>query len=282
MIYLKQLRRLGRGYSLWGIFDTIKRIRLSKRQQFVVVVLLLTIGLVTTQLIPIEQRLQAVGIFALSSFLLSLFSLREDLKGIEYLVLPILPVMFTVAVCFFYFLLPERWLTRVPTAILYGFLMYAILLTENIYNVARIRSIQLLRAAHSVGFLVTIITAFLLFDTALSFHLTSYYNAILVFAISFPLTVQLLWSMVLESRISKSIITGSLVCSLTLAQSAYFLSFWPVNITIFSIFLTTLFYSISGLIREKLIDRLFPNTIREFLGVALVTFLLLAFITRWG
>lgn len=256
--------------------------KLSKRQQFVMAVLLLAAGLIATQLTSIEKRGEMVVGLGLASFILSIIVLREDLKGIEYLTLTILPTMFTVAVAFFYFLLPVRWLTRLPTAFLYAFGMYAILLTENIYNVAAERSIQLLRAAHSVGFLITLVTVFLLFDTVLSFHLNPFLNLLLVFVISFPLVLQSLWSIVLENKLSSEVLQGSLVASLSFSQIAYILSFWPINTTIFSLFLTTIFYCLTGILREKLIDRLFPKTLREFLGVVLITFIVVLLTTRWG
>ena len=64
------------------------------------------------------------------------------------------------AVAFFYFLLPVRWLTRIPVVVLYAVGIYALLLTENIYNVAADRTIALLRAAHSVGYLLTLDNVF--------------------------------------------------------------------------------------------------------------------------
>lgn len=265
-----------------AFFTKIRHFKLTKRQQFVATILILSIGLIATQLIAIEHRTEMVIALAVISFLLSIYVLREDLKGIEYLTLTILPTMFTVAVSFFYFLLPVRWLTRLPTAILYAFCMYAILLTENIYNVAAARSIQLLRAAHSVGFLITLITAFLLYDTVLSFHLTAIANALLIFLISFPLTLQSLWSMMLEPKLDKEVVYGALVVSLISAQACYIFSFWPINTTIFSLFLTTLFYTVAGVLRERIIERLFPNTLREFLSVLLITLVLVLFTTRWG
>ncbi|MCL5970141.1 MAG: hypothetical protein M1450_01395 [Patescibacteria group bacterium] len=260
------------------IFD----IKFSKRQRYVFTVLTLTAGLVTTQIVPIDQRNEMVVSLGILTFVLSTITQKEDLKGIEYLTLNILPVMFTIAVSYFYFLLPVRWLTRVPTAVLYALGIYAILLTENIYNVAAIRSIQLLRAAHSVGFLTTLITAFLLFDTLISFHSSSFINLVFVLIICFPLILQSLWSMVLEQRISKKIIFSTILSSLIIAETAFMLSFWPINTTIFALFLTTLLYSIIGILQQKLIQRLFPQTLKEFITVVIITFLLIIVTTKWG
>lgn len=265
-----------------SIKNIFSRLRITKRQEFVISIFILVLVLIATQLVAIEQRNEMVIVLGFLSFVFSIIVLREDLRGVEFLTLTILPTMFTVAVAFFYFLLPVRWLTRLPTAVLYALGMYAILLTENIYNVAAVRSIQLLRAAHSVGFLITLTTVFLLFDTVISFHWPPLVNTGLILLISLPLVLQSLWSMLLEPKFSFEVVTGSLVTSLILAQSVYILSFWPINTTILSLFLTTIFYSIAGILQQKLIDRLFPNTLREFLGVAFITFILVILTTRWG
>src|SRR4030042_1211151 len=57
---------------------------------------------------------------------------------------------------------------RFPFLVFYGLGIYALFLTTNIYTVAAIRSIALLRAARGVGFVLTLTTAFLLFDALLS------------------------------------------------------------------------------------------------------------------
>jgi len=268
--------------KLTGFLKKIRNIKISKRQQFVAAIFLLTIGLIATQLVQIEQRSEMVIGLGVASFILSLVVLREDLRGVEYLTLSILPTMFTIAVAFFYFLLPVRWLTRLPTAILYALGMYAILLTENIYNVAAERSIQLLRAAHSVGFVITLVTVFLLFETILSFHLSAYFNSLLIFIVSFLIVLQSLWSMMLEPKLTAEITLGSLVDSLIVAQASFILSFWPINTVIFALFLTTLFYSITGILQQRIVERLFSNTLREFLGVAVITFILVVLTTHWG
>ncbi|MFZ5844874.1 MAG: hypothetical protein ACOY0S_00190, partial [Patescibacteria group bacterium] len=105
---------------------------LSKRQQFVLVTILLTLGLVLTQIAPAEARYPMVTMLAVFSYLLSAFALREDLRGTEWITLLTLPTFFTAAIALFYFLLPVRWLTRLPVAALYGVGIYALLLTENI------------------------------------------------------------------------------------------------------------------------------------------------------
>lgn len=258
-----------------------KGIKISKRQQFVFIIILLTLGLITTQLVSFEQRLGMVIFLGVACFVLSLIALRDDLHGVEYLTLTILPVAFTVAIAFFYFLLPVRWLTRLPTAIIYALGMYVVLLTENIYNVAANRSIQLLRVAHFFGMLITLVTVFLLTDTVFSFHLHPIFNSLLVFAISLPLVYQSLWSMELTPKLSGFVIKGALSCSMVFAQITFILSLWPINTTIFALFLTTIYYTVVGILQHYQTDRLYPNILREYLAFSVLSFILIIFTTRW-
>lgn len=260
----------------------IKFIKFSKRQQFVGVTLLLTTGMMATQWITGGLQIEVVLTLALTTYILSALVLREQLSGWEFVTLMILPTFYTIAVYTFYFLLPTRWLTRLPIAMLYAIGMYAILLTENIYNVAAERNIQLLRAAHSVGFLLTLVTVFFLMDTLLSLHLPFFLNGLIAAAIAFPLTLQALWSMELTSVISPKAWVGSFIVGLILGELTLLFSFWPIRITIEALFLTTVFYSVVGTMQQYLVERLFTKTVREFLAVLSLVFILVLLTTRWG
>lgn len=258
-----------------------RRMTLSKRQQLVLITLLLTIGLVLTQLVSIELRYVFVILLSLIAYGLSAFGLREDLKGIEWITLLTLPTFYTGAIALFYFLLPVRWLTRVPVAVLYAVGMYALLLTENIYNVAANRTIGLLRAAHSVGFLLSLITYFLLVQTVLSFRFPFYISTIVIGAVSFLLILQSLWAMELETKLSKRLVEISITLAIALTELSWALSFWPAKLTIQSLFLTTSFYSMVGMAQQYLAQRLYKKTIIEFFIVSFVVFVLMILTTQW-
>jgi hypothetical protein len=258
------------------------RFFLSKRQQFVFITIVLTLIMISTQWFTGGLKIEYVIGLGSATYILSIVVLRQDLKGWEFITLFILPVYYTIAVFLFYYLLPARWITRLPIAFLYAVGMYAILLTENIYNVAAERNIQLLRAGHSVGFLLSLMTNFFLIDTLLSLHLPFYYNSLISIMIIFPLSLQALWSMELTEKISIKVWIISLVIAFVIGQLTLILSFWPIKITIASLFITTVFYSLVGMSQQYLIDRLFEKTIREFLYILIIVLLLVFFTTSWG
>ncbi|MBI4100369.1 hypothetical protein HY439_01375 [Candidatus Microgenomates bacterium] len=260
----------------------LPKISISKRQIFVLVTAFLTSGLIVTQVLESESRFLVVGILAIAAYFLTAFALREDLSGIEWITLLVLPAMYTLAVGLFYFLLPVRWITRLPVATLYAIGMYALLLTENIYNVAAIRTIQLLRAAHAVGFLITLVTAFLLFQSLFSFHLAYWGIFFGVFIISLPLVFQALWAVKLEEGITEPVAIYSFSIALILSEIALMLSFWPLNISLYTLFLIGMFYALLGVGQQYLTGRLFKKTILEFFVVPVIVFLILLISTKWG
>jgi hypothetical protein len=272
----KIIDAVGKRFRRWD-----RHLTLSKRQQFVIAVLLLTSGLVTTQLATPDFRYPMVAALAVASYILCAFCLREDLKGNEWATLLILPTMFTAAVSLFYFLLPVRWLTRLPVATLYAVGMYALLLTENIYNVAASRTIALLRAAHSVGFLLTLSTFFLLIQTLLALRLPAYLNSLGAIAITFPLTVQILWAMELDAKVGKRVRDLSVIVTAVIAEVMWIFSFWPAKTTLLALFLTTCFYGLAGMGQQYLSDRLYKRTVWEFFAVVAIVFILLMLASNW-
>src|SRR5258708_6083697 len=240
---------------------------LTKRQKIIIASFLITIGLLSTQTTSAfflrYKFILGLGVLA---YLLALWALWEGMTRLKAVVLLVLPTLFTLAVSSFYFLLPIRWLTRLPVAIIFGLSFYSLMLSQNVFNVAAIRTIPLYRAASTVSFLFTLVTAFFLFNVVFAFNLPFYWNALAVFLISFPLILQLLWSIEME-YISSTVLTYSFVLSLIVVEGALALSFWPVVPTIWSLTLSTIIYVISGIALEQLRERLNRRIALEYLGV---------------
>jgi hypothetical protein len=255
---------------------------MSKRKKLGLVALLLTGGIVGIQSVEVESRYQAIGLLAGAAYALSFWAMLEDLKGIEWLTTLILPVMYPVSVALFYFLLPERLLTRLVIVSFFGLGMYALLLTENIFNVAAMRTIQLLRAAHAVGFLLSLLTAFFLWDTIFSFRLAPWWNGWLIGLTAWPLTLAGLWCVNLEEKLTPPVIWGSLTISWCLLVLAFMVSFWPVTITVASLFLVTALYVGLGIGQQHLAGRLFKKTLSEYLWVGIIVLVTVFFLARWG
>ena len=256
---------------------------MTKRKKFVLVSLVLALGLLATQSVGVEYRYQALALLALVAYGASAWALFEDLKGVEWLMVLILPVLYPVSVGLFYFLLPQQILSRVFILGLFGVGMYALLLTANIFSVAAIRTIQLLRAAHAVAFVLILVAGWFLFDTIWSFKLAFWLNALLVGGVTELLLLVGLWSMELtEGGISGRVLKYSGVLSGLLAAVAMALSFWPVSVVLGSLFLVSMLYVGLGLSQQYFAGRLFQNTVKEYLMVGLVVVITMMWVTYWG
>ncbi len=255
---------------------------MSKRRRFVISSLLLSLGFVAIQFLTDQNRFWAIGVLGLATILLFTWSLLEGLGKNMTLLTLILPTIFTLGVGTFWFLLPANVFARIPIVIFYGAGIYILCLTMNIFTVSAIRTIALLRAARGVGFVLSLITSFLVFDAILSLRYPIYYLLPLVLGVSFPLFLQGFWSVILEKDYSKTVFIISAVSTLVMVETAAALFFWPVTVVVGSLFLTVTFYILLGLGQGKIEGRLFSATVREHLTVGALVFIAMFLATHWG
>lgn len=255
-------------------------LNLNKRQKIVITSVILSLGLLSTQIVPFYLTQRFILGLAVLSYLLSLWSLREGMNKLKAVILLILPTLFTLAVASYYFLLPVRWLTRIPVAALFGLAFYTLLLSQNVFNVSSIRTIPLYRVASTVVLVLTLLTAFLLFNVIFSFRLLFIYNAVLVFLLSFPLILQLLWSIEMEG-INSFLIVYSLILSLVVGEIALALSFWPITQAMASLVVSTVIYITLGISTHFLREKLSRRVVWEYTGWGIAVFTIAFLATSW-
>lgn len=253
---------------------------LSKRQKIVITTAIVTLGfiVITQPANVLFRRYYLVAGIALVAYVLSLISLWKGMTRSKAILLFILPVLYVVAFLGFYFLFKYvRWLTRVPAAIFFAISFYWLILSQNILNVASDRAIPLYRAASTANFVFTIFTFILLVGIIFSLNLSFYWNGLLVAIVSFPLSLQSLWSIKME-KLSAQIVVYSLVLSLILGESAVALSFWPQAPLLNALYVNSINYIFLGILSEYLRDKLKKRVILEYSqiggGLMLVIFLL--------
>jgi len=243
--------------------------------------LLLSLGFLAIQFLTDQNRFWAIGVLGIVTIALFAWSLADAIGRDMTLLTLILPTVFTLGVGVFWFLLPASIYTRIPIMIFYGIGIYVLALTMNIYSVSAIRTIALLRAARGVGFVLSLVTSFLVFDAILSLRTNILISAPLVAVCSLPLYFQGFWAVTLEKKFSRVELIMASVSSLIMAEIAVALYFWPVTVVVGSLFLSVAFYMILGLGQAKLEERLFPAIIREHLIVGLTVFTAMFFATHW-
>lgn len=258
-------------------------IQLRKRQKIVIATILTTLGfIISTQTINIVfQRYYFIVEVTVFAYMMALWALWEKMTIQRAIVVFILPTLFVLAMTGFYFLLPIYWITRLPVVIVFGLAYYSLLLSQNVFNVAASRSIPLYRAASTVSLIFTLITAFFLFNVVFAFKLSFYFNAIVIFIISFALFLQSLWTVEL-GNVRKGELLYSGVLSLVMAEMAAVLSFLPLEPTIWSLFLSAVLYILLGIVMEFLRERLTNQIVWEYVGVGIIVFLFSILATSWG
>lgn len=255
---------------------------MSKRRRFIVTSLILTVGFIGIQYLPDTYRFLSIASLGVSTILFFVWSLSGGLSKDATLVTLILPFLFTTGVGLFWFLLPSNVVTKIPIMLLFGIGIYALSLTANIYTVSAIRTIALLRTARGVGFVLTLFTFFLVYDTILSLKWPIYFTFLGTFVLSYLLFLQGYWSITLDKIVSKQVKTMTAVSALISAEIATMLFFWPVSIVVGSLFLTSSCYLLLGLGQSYLEERFFAQTVREYLLIGLAVFFGMFFATHWG
>jgi hypothetical protein len=255
---------------------------MSKRRRFLITSILLSLGFIGIQFLNDQNRFWAIGALGVITITLFAWSLWEGLERNMTLLTLVLPTIFTLGVGIFWFLLPISVFARIPAVIFYGIGIYVLALTMNIYSVSAIRTIALLRAARGVGFVLTLVTSFLVFDTILSLRGAVYFTTPMVVLLSFPLYLQGFWAVNLQKEFSREIFLLSGISSLIVGEIAAALYFWPVTVVVGALFLTVAVYMLLGLGQAKLEGRLFSQTVREHIIVGILVFVAMFFATHWG
>jgi len=269
-----------------GFFSPIPKVKriyknLGKREKFVLIAAAEGIlFFITLSLANFFWILFLISLFFIA--LTTIFALQQELAEVKYFLLLVLPVFFWGSSIFFVRMASENGFGYFLAAILYGISRYSLLLTLNIYNVAAIRTIQLIRAANAVGLLFTLFSAFFIYSLAWSMKPSGWILVLLVTFFSFPLILQSLWSIELEGFISKRIIIFTLVLTLALAELALSFSFWPILPTIGALALVSAMYVLLGVTHFYFTQRLKRRTIWEYLGIASLILIFIVVTTRWG
>ncbi len=269
---------------------------MSKRTKFILVGGLLGFLLWLGWFSPVDYRFGIVLAISGIAYILSVWVLFDDLKGIEWLTLMVLPVMFTLGSGLFANFLPVTvpsmfgrvipLETSMLIASLFKFVylilfvlgIYGILLIENIFSVASIRTIQLFRAARSVNFIFTLVTSLFFYTVTLSLKLPFWWVAPIVFLVTFILAYPNLWSVDLKSTDSKAVLSYSLAATWVVTLVSVVLCFWPVKAFMGGLMLTAVFYALLGVLEQRLTNRVYLEGLLEYI-ISFLIILTIGFLT---
>lgn len=246
----------------------------NKRQKFIFSTLILSLGLfITEYLLGKSAILLVLFIAFLTSFLLFI-SLRKDFKDNFVPQVLILPFFYSLALGLFYLLVPARFITRVGMTFLFALGLYSLYLSENIFAVSAIRTIQLLSGARTVSLVITLLSYFFISNVVFSFHINIFITLLLIFLYTFPIVLQSVWTYTLDKNLFSSVFWVSSI-SICLMEISIFLWFSLASPTVIALFLTAIFYIILGLTHSWFERRLFRSVIIEYFWVSAIAFIFL-------
>ncbi|NTU73364.1 hypothetical protein HGB07_04315 [Candidatus Roizmanbacteria bacterium] len=240
---------------------------IEKRSRFVISTAVVTGLFILSTFFLFDVWWVFVPLFILVTFTMTYFSVLEGVEKNEWITLFVMPIMFSVAVYVFFFLFPVRWITRISFIVAFALSFYAILLTSNIFNVGVQKSLQLYRAAFSVNYFYQTMLIFILSNVVASFKFNMLIVGTLLFLFIFVLANQLLWTVRLQLRWDRSLILYSAIIGLFIFEIALTFTFVPIKPSIFALLIASCYYSLSGLIYHHVDQKLFPQTIREYVFV---------------
>lgn len=255
---------------------------LTKRQKISITTILLTLSLFSFPVVDPSLRNYFLAAVIAASYLLSIWSIFQDLKGFEFITLFVLPVLLTSSFGLFILRFSPVTEVRIILSIVYGLVIYTNLLAENIFNVSAERNIPLLRAARTVGYLVTLFVSFAFFSLVYSLGLDWWLFALIALLAGCLIFAQAFWQIELEETPSEDLLIYSAIAGVIMAQLAAAFSFWPLDPPKVGLALTALVYVVLGLLQHVIQEDLTKRAAIEYTFVALSVFLLLILTTSWG
>lgn len=252
---------------------------MRRREKFVIVAILLSILLFGVLMTPSYWRFLAIFGFGLISYLMSVWSLSEDLQYHELLTIIPLPTMYSLAVSSLYFVLPENIINRVLLLVFFGIGMYGLLLTGNIFSVAKGRTIQLLYAAQTVSIFFTLMISFVVTNTILSLNFPLWLVSLVIGVAHFPLVISSIWSVRLYPSLDVEEWLLSGLITVAIVQFVVALALIPFAAWVIGVLVMSILYIQLGLAQSYLRGRLFSRTLKEYslVGIFVLSIFILLF-----
>lgn len=256
--------------------------KLTKRVKISITTVLLSLSLFAFPMVDDRLKIYFLSGLVFGSYLLSVWSIYQDLKGFEFITLFVLPTLLTLSFGLFINQFNPITEIRLILTVVYGVVIYTNLLAENIFNVSAERNIPLLRAAQTVGYLVTLFVSFSFFSLLFGLGQSWWVLGIVSFVVGSLLFSQALWQIELEETLSSELIVISLVSGFLISQLAVGISFWPLTPPKVGLAMTALVYVLLGILQHMIKKDFTKRAAVEYIFLGFSVFLLIFVTTNWG
>ena len=251
---------------------------INKRLKIVYLVLSLAGLMFLCLLLPVTYAYLGISVLILAAYGVTVVCLDRDLRREEWVVLPLYSLLATII---YYTWISPNIMTVIGaliSAVGYGVIMYGLLLTLNIINIATVRTIPLVRPANTVLSLAGLAGSFGLYYLILV-NQPPVLNWVLAVGGS---TLLIAWPLTWVSQSPKLRFQRSLAWSalsaLLLMQMAGVISFWPSTFSS-SLILSVILFLVLGIFHLQQKRQLSLEVKRQYIvlgGVAVILFMLLS------
>lgn len=256
--------------------------RVPKRLRYVISSVAGAILLFVGVGVPYQQAWLMLIFLIMAGYALTWFALLEDIKGIEWGILFILPVVWTACWYLTFYMVPMRLLTRLIFSLLYPTILYVIVSAMNIFNVSVGRSIQLHRAAQAANYFVIVLVYYLVTRVVLSFSMPNLLTGIVLGIFTFILSLQHYWTIVPSVSLSANSIRLSAFQAFAMSYLMVLMSLLPfANESPRPIIITGVYYVLSSLFASLNDEVLLYRRLRELILVIIILALTVLFTLRW-
>jgi hypothetical protein len=253
---------------------------LTKRAKIVLLTVIMTISLGLVYLLA-AGGLVAIAAWLVAAYIGVILALWDDLKMEEYVVLPLYPVLWSVAAMSWVVALQPQNYFLVGLCAVYAAVFYALVLAVNILSVVPVRTMPLVRTALTVMHVTGLLCAFLLLYVSQIRQLYMETWLLTVAGIAFLLAWPLLWASQETGKRLQLSLQWALFVSLIIVQCAAASALWPGSF-LTSLFLATIIFVVIGVLYYEERRLLTRELQRQYAMLALMITVLYAVMTRWG
>lgn len=261
---------------------------MNKRFKYFISALISALGFYLFVSLPFESRyfgLMVGMVLAVFCFWFGLGIIFEKSLYTRMMAI-ILPICFFVGLGLFVAFLPYNTVLALLFSLLFGIIIYALFLVENVFLVAiGFKTVPLYRAAYTVGLIIMLLTSFLMFNSLFSFRFNFLINGLGVGLISGVMFLYHFWSTAIElpdDGKDKSMFSYVAIPSILMSELAIVFSFWPTGIFKGSVYLVSALYVVSGLIQAEIRGRLFRRVWLTSMWIGVGIVLAMVVTTNWN
>ena len=269
-------------HHILSLFHVNRLVKIPKHLRYVISSGVGALALFLAAGVPYEYLWIAMILLVTLSYFLTWFALLQDIKGVEWLLLFLIPMAWTACWYAFFYFIPMRLIVRFALSLAYPFIFYTLISAMNIFNVGVEKSIQLHRAAHAANtFLVTFVY-FLFVEILFPIGFPWYGFCFVTTLFTYFLTLQVFWANDPGQGMKKEVIHLARYVSVIMAIFSILFYLLPFLVdTTRSVIMGGIFYILTNLLSTYTDKVLWRQRLREFVVVLIILVATTIFTLRW-